>query len=75
VASERDRAYMRRLGEYKASSHREALESHLALSLEERLERSWQLYELFREEARESADDDGALRFFARARSLGLCTS
>jgi hypothetical protein len=63
---------MKRLGEYKAASHREALESHLALSIEERLERSWQLYELFREEAGDDVSDDGSLRFYARARSLGL---
>lgn len=65
---------MKRLGEYKAASHEDALAAHLALTLEERLARSWQLYELFRDEARSrEGDDDDVARFYARARDLGLC--
>jgi hypothetical protein len=69
---ERDRDYMRRLGEYKAASHREALEQHLALSLEERLQRSWEFSELCRDPSSEVELGDGALELYARARRLGL---
>jgi hypothetical protein len=72
MVSENDRAYMKRLGEYKAAAHREALEAHLALSLEERLERSWQLYELFRDQGSETERGDDALELYAKARRLGL---
>ena len=72
MVSERDRAYMRRLGEYKEASHREALESHLALPIAERLERSWQLYELFRGERPEAERGEDPLEFYEKARRLGL---
>jgi len=35
--SDRDRAYMERLGRYKAASHTDAQARHRALSLDERL--------------------------------------
>ena len=72
VVSDRDREYMRRIGEYKEASHREATERHLAASLEERLERSWQLYLAGRDEASLDRRDDDPTAFYDRARALGL---
>lgn len=71
-ASDRDREYMRRLGEYKAESHRDAQARHLALTLSERLERSWQLYLEGREHAALDRRDDDPSPFYAKARKLGL---
>jgi hypothetical protein len=70
--SERDRSVFRKLGEAKERSHREALEEHRALPLEERLARSWALYLRYRDSARSERDDDPS-PFYARARALGLC--
>lgn len=67
-----DREYMRRIGEYKEESHREATERHLALPLEERLVRSWNLYLAGRAEASLDRRDDDPTRFYDRARALGL---
>ena len=69
--SDRDRDHMRKLGEAKAESHRDALAEHLALSLSERLERSWQLYLAFRDPNAPPRDDDPT-PFYDRARRLGM---
>jgi len=72
AVSDRDREYMRRLGELKAESHREAQERHLALPIEERLRRSWELYLRFRSTVDQSAREDDPSPFYDRARALGL---
>ncbi len=71
-AEERERDHMRRIGAYKAESHREAAAHHLALSLSERLERSWQLYLEGRSAAALDRRDDDPLPFYEKARALGL---
>ena len=63
---------MRRIGAYKAESHREAETHHLALSLSERLERSWQLYLEGRSVAALDRRDADPLPFYEKARALGL---
>jgi hypothetical protein len=72
--SEHDRAFMARVEVYKAESHAEAQARHLALPLDERLQRSWELYLAGRSAAaiRERGDDPSP--FYARARALGLCS-
>jgi len=76
--SEREREYLSRIGRLKAASHADALAAHLRLSLDERLQRSWELYERFRD-ARpdDTRPDEGRARetpraFYDRARALGL---
>jgi hypothetical protein len=71
--SEKDREYMRRIGVYKDLSHREAQAAHLALSLDERLRRSWRLYLRYRHRVRRDDPQDDPAQFYARARQLGLC--
>jgi hypothetical protein len=70
--TERDRDYMRRLGDLKAASHREALRDHLALSLEERLQRSWEFLEQLPAMAWHVEPADGALELYRTASQLGL---
>lgn len=70
--SDRDREYMRRIGAYKEASHLEASEQHLALSIGERLARSWALYLAFRSSASTDRRDDDPSQFYERARRLGL---
>jgi len=70
--SDRDREYMRRIGAYKAESHRDAQARHLALPIADRLERSWQLYLEGREHAALDRRDDDPSRFYAKARERGL---
>jgi hypothetical protein len=71
-ADERDRDHMRRIGAYKAESHREAETRHLALSLSERLAKSWQLYLEGRSAAALDRRHDDPSPFYAKARALGL---
>lgn len=72
--SEHDRAFMARMAGYKSVSHAEAQARHLALPLDERLRRSWELY-LAGSAARRSGErDDDPTPFYERARALGLCT-
>lgn len=71
-ASDREREHMRRIGEYKAASHRSAQDRHLALTLSERLERSWQLYLEGREHVATDRRDDDPSPFYEKARKLGL---
>ena len=72
--SERDRAHMRRIGAYKEASHAEAQARHLALTLSQRLQRSWSLCEANREALRRVVHDDPTA-FYDRARALGLYRS
>jgi hypothetical protein len=71
--SDRDRAFMARVAAYKAESHAEAQARHLALPLDERLRRSWELYLAGREAGARSERDDDPSPFYAQARALGLC--
>ena len=70
VANDRERDYMRRLGEFKARAHAEASAAHQALPLEQRLARSVALMVRFLPTARPSHDDPAP--FYQRARRLGL---
>jgi len=72
AVSERDRDFMRKLGQYKRVSHEDAAALHRALPLEERLRRSWELYLAGRESARLSAREDDPSPFYERARRRGL---
>ena len=72
AVSDKDREYMRRIGVYKALSHREAQAEHLAASLDERLRRSWRLYERYRHRVQRADPTDDPTPFYERARELGL---
>ncbi len=71
--SERDRAFMARVGEYKRESHAEAQARHRALPLDERLARSWELFLAGRTAASSRQRDDDPSPFYDRARALGQC--
>ena len=70
--SDRDREYMRRLGEAEAEAHAERRAEHLALDLDERLRRSMALMEQFWRRANHEARHDDPIPFYDRARRLGL---
>jgi len=72
AVSDKDREYMRRIGVYKALSHREAQADHLAASLDERFRRSWRLYRRYRHRVRRGDPTDDPAPFYERARELGL---
>lgn len=72
-ASHYDLDYMRRLGEFKAWSKREALEEHLSLTFNERLIRSERLTKRDPERDAPRAQQDDPEAFFRRARELGIC--
>jgi hypothetical protein len=63
---------MRRLGVYKALSHREAHAEHLSLSLDERLRRSWRLYQRYRHRVRADDSQDEPTPFYEKARERNL---
>jgi hypothetical protein len=73
VASERDREYMRRWGEWKRESHEQARARHLALPMSERLVISAYIT---RQNQHLSTwalrDDDRPELFYERAKRLGL---
>ena len=69
--TERDRATMRRIGAAKEASHAEAQAAHLALSIEERLRRSWTLY-MRGDGSSSRADEDDPSPFYERARARNL---
>jgi hypothetical protein len=71
AVSERDRAYMRRLGTYKAAAHADAQARHRELPMSERLRRSWALYEAHRHTLPPVREDDPT-PFYDRARALGF---
>ncbi|MEW6270311.1 MAG: hypothetical protein AB1689_13555 [Thermodesulfobacteriota bacterium] len=71
--SQADRDYFARIGEHKRRSHAEACAEHRALSLAERLERSWRLHERF-PDAPDAKPEADPRRFYDRARELGLYT-
>lgn len=68
--TQRERDYMRRIGEIKAARHEAARAEHLALPGAERLARSWNLYVAYRGSL--PPHDEGPVEFYERARALGL---
>lgn len=72
AVSERDREHMRRLAEYKETSHAEAAARHRALPVLERLKRSWALFSTGRGAVRDKRQDDAPERFYDLARRRGL---
>jgi hypothetical protein len=70
--SDRDREVMRRIGAAKAASHAEAAAEHRALSLGDRLRRSWALYVTRRDSGSVERRDDDPTQFYTRARELGM---
>jgi hypothetical protein len=70
--SDRDREVMRRIGAAKAASHAEAAAEHRALTVAERLQRSWALYLARRDPGLSESRDDDPTPFYARARELGM---
>ena len=69
--SERDREFMRRIGEYKTASHADALAEHRQHSIADRLRLSWEFYLRHRSAAPTGFGDDPTA-FYDRARALGL---
>jgi hypothetical protein len=67
-----DQDYMRRLGEFKAWSKREALARHLELSINERIEAGFQLTRRGPYFTAPRHDDEDLAAFFERAKRLGL---
>lgn len=65
---------MDRIGMYMAESHERANREHLNLPLEERLLRSWLLYEVGTEAAHPDRPDDDPSKLDALARARALCS-
>jgi len=72
ATSDKDWSYLARIGAYQQASHGGVASEHQALSLEERLARSWALFEAFADSTRPPRDDSRPLAFYERARALGL---
>lgn len=70
TVTDRERDYMRRIGAIKTSLRDEERAAHLALSIPDRLRRSWALYLAYRESL--PAHDDDPSPLYDRARALGL---
>ena len=72
-ASDRDREYMRRIGAYKAESHRDAQARHLALP-DPRASRAKLAASISKAASSSALDrrDDDPSPFYAKARELGL---
>jgi hypothetical protein len=70
--SDRDREVMRRIGVAKAASHAEAAAEHRALSVADRLRRSWALYLARRDSGPVERRDDDPTPFSTRAREFGM---
>ena len=62
---------MRRIGEFKATSHADAAAAHRRLPLAERLRRSWDLYLQHRSTSGAGFGDDPT-PFYEKARARGL---
>lgn len=72
AVNSKDRDYMHRIGRYKAESTAQRQEAFDALSVEERLQQSMELYLRFRHSATLGARVDDPSPFYDRARRLGL---
>jgi hypothetical protein len=71
-ASAYDRDYMRRLGEFKAWSKREALARHRALTINERVEQGLKLARRGPYFAAPRRDAEDLAAFFEQAKQRGL---
>ena len=69
-ASQRDKDYMRRLGEFEREGRMEWLRALQSLTLDERLRRSFERTRLGRPYPRREPEDLSAI--YARARRLGI---
>jgi hypothetical protein len=70
TVSDRERDYMRRIGQIKASLREEEIARHRSLPIHERLAHSWSLYLAYRD--RLPSEHDDPTPFYERARALGL---
>ena len=71
TVSEKDRDYFRRLGEWKAANHAEALREHLAKPPIERIASSFELWRRWVDPTHAADRDDDPTPLFDRARELG----
>ena len=74
-ASEWDRAYFRRIGEWEAENARRDLEYHLSLPLIDRLHRSANLSQRWGEYLHDDREPKDLGAFYERAKELGLYKS
>ena len=70
--SEKDREYMRRLGEFEAENERDDEAAHRARTMDERLAYSWALTRRLGAAIRRPEDNDASAILYARARERGL---
>jgi hypothetical protein len=68
--TDRERDYLRRIGEIKAALPEDERAARLALPVAERIARSWALYLAYRESL--PPRDDNPFSLYERARALGL---
>ena len=72
-ATDADRDYFRRLGEWEAENDRLATEQHLALSIPERLAVAWRLWLEVGHTLHPDVEEDNFAQIFnARAKERGL---
>lgn len=71
VVSDHDRDYFRRLGEFKAESHRAAIERHQRLSPNDRLVVSALLTRRLRDHLQWNRREEAPEKFYERARAVG----
>ena len=69
-ASERDKAYIRRLGQYELEGRIEWMRYLMSLTIDERLRRSFEQTQMHPPYPRREPDDPSAI--YERARRLGL---
>jgi hypothetical protein len=69
-ASERDKAYIRRLGQYELEGRIEWMRYLMSLTIDERLRRSFERTQMGTPYSRREPDDPSAI--YERARRLGL---
>lgn len=72
VASEKDREYFRRLGEWERENQEMRLREHLALPLEKRIRASWQFCRQVIRSVKKDPRDDNPGAFYEQAKRLGL---
>jgi hypothetical protein len=71
--TEQDRGYFRRLGEWERANHERAFAEHMALTLEQRLARSWEMTRDLAPFLNKDPEDRWPAEFYERARKLGFC--
>ncbi len=72
IVSEKDREHFRRLGQWERENHELALREHLALSVDERLRRSWSFARQFARVITRDSEAGSPSQIYERARRLGL---